>query len=727
MNLTNSQKKTVDSLFLAYHNRLQNKEVWFKAPTGSGKTFMSSELISRIFLEELTSDEKTIVIFATISNAELPRELARKLTMYKKFHQFNDYKIEHVVSPSKANLNLEDINDFVLEDNKVFVFGTSSFGANTLFHSNKTLETLVDNAKANNFNIVFIRDEAHIGAKEKISKADLKNFDQILFSNSVFAIKMTATPSSENLVIELDPNDLANDDLFLLKNNMVKTKLEPEISNEELIDSAISEFKKSKKDYSKLDDLINPAMLIQVMNEDDYKKDPIKNRLFHEGLELLEEKLSKAGLKYLKYINAPVVKGTKVPATLEYASRKDSQIDAIIFKVGPATGWDIPRANTLLQLRNVSSESLNIQTLGRIMRNPYKNLEFNEITDKYYLYSNYQKPTRFSTAYYLKEQFKNKKMISGYINQESRTIYQNYSWYFNNVIEYIQSNSFINKLKDSSQEDFSYETVKYSGSKVINLIPNHVFLKIYNDKKVKELDKELNISDFFPTLNEVSNNNNIDFEKTLFYFIKSASKLREIKSKNSDWMKSDEPYELNMEVGLLDYYSIWVDNDNPKKVNTSQILNYGYMQIGEEKDIQYLDSEPELSFFKKFINVISEEQREGINFYAKMPTLGSKVYFEYYSKSDRKISKSYMDFSIEYKGKIIMVEVKSKDSDYNPEKTKDLLLAYNKYMEKFSDKNISLVLYEYDKNEDTNFVTLWMDDEWREGASFREAFDYLLK
>jgi type III restriction enzyme len=59
----------------------------------------------------------------------------------------------------------------------------------------------------------------------------------------------------------------------------------------------------------------------------------------------------------------------------------------------------------LLQLRNVSSESLNIQTMGRIMRNPIPTLEKNSITNKYYLYSNYQESTRDIYSYSLKKEY----------------------------------------------------------------------------------------------------------------------------------------------------------------------------------------------------------------------------------------------------------------------------------------------------------------------------------
>ncbi len=91
-------------------------------------------------------------------------------------------------------------------------------------------------------------------------------------------------------------------------------------------------------------------------------------------------------------------------------NRNHDPTDCIIFKIGPATGWDIPRACMFLQLRNVCFKSLNIQTIGRIRRNPYPNLIKNEVTDKYYIFSNAPKDNSLDYAVYqykVKEKFDN--------------------------------------------------------------------------------------------------------------------------------------------------------------------------------------------------------------------------------------------------------------------------------------------------------------------------------
>ena len=409
MVLTPTQKKAVDKLINAYHGSSnEDKIVCFKAPTGSGKTFMASEFISYVLS---CSEERVIIIFMTISAAELPKQLATKLEQYRKYHAFSDYKIEFIDSPSKGELKIEELKEFQIENNKVFVLGVSSFGKNTLFHEYHTLDNFLDQLKRLNYKLIFIRDEAHVGGKP--NDVDVNSVTGKLYDASSFSIEMSATPKSTERIIEITYEDLEDGDrpkcllkksnaiedlsdeidkwrkkINHIKDNSISASISEEndmISEEELIDFALWKFKESQKEYEKLELGIRPALLIQVKN------DAEKKESFRQYLELIEKKLNENNLKYLVYLSKDKrigkIKGSyNLPATLKYASNNDSEIDVIIFKTGPAAGWDIPRANTLLQLRNVQSETLSLQTLGRIMRNPYPGLEFEKTTSKYYVY-----------------------------------------------------------------------------------------------------------------------------------------------------------------------------------------------------------------------------------------------------------------------------------------------------------------------------------------------------
>ena len=69
-----------------------------------------------------------------------------------------------------------------------------------------------------------------------------------------------------------------------------------------------------------------------------------------------------------------------------------------------------------------------------------------------------------------------------------------------------------------------------------------------------------------------------------------------------------------------------------RKGDTSSFINYGYYPIQENisrKKIQPLDSKPGLNFFGEFKRSISSRQREEIKFFARLPTLGWGVDFDY--------------------------------------------------------------------------------------------------
>ncbi len=723
MQLTNSQQTTVQKLFKAFINKDRHSFATLKAPTGSGKTFISSELVSRILEYQNSRDRKTVVVVATVSNADLPKQMARKLNNYIQYHQYQNYRVQHIHSPSKSKSNKsEDIPEFSLENNMVYVFGTSSFGKNTLFYQNKTLEIFINQLKHYQYDLIFIRDEAHIGKKE-LSKDLLKNFDETMKSAATFTLEMTATPKCDINFVEMTAKDLELDNQFLLKTKENKSKISEDSTNGEIIDDAIKKFKEVKKEYQKLQNIIiNPAMLIQVSNQPSLIIDPEKHELFNKGLEMLESKLKKAGLIYLKYLESkPEVFGANVEPTLKYASQIDSHIDAIIFKVGPATGWDIPRANMLLQLRNVSSETLNTQTLGRIMRNPYPSLVKNNITDNYYLWSNFQKSTRDQATYRLKDEFKDLELPSGYIDEESVSFVKSKKDYLAEAKEYIKSKEFEIKLKDTAA--FTSTSIvydEYGTGLGTNIIPNHIYLKIHNIKKGRKLEESLHIIELKDVLHKVAIKHKVHFEIAKYVLLSLSAKLNEIKNHAAKWMKLNEPWKIKKTNKLIPYYSVWKDNNNLKKIETDWFENYGYLQVTGYEDEQFLDSRPELEFFKRFKSALKANKiKEGIEFFAKLPTLGSKVFFEYYNEDLGRISKSFVDFVVKYKGKIIFVEVKGyAEQDKNPEKTQMLLSAYKKYAFAEDNKNIDFAVFMYDGKTKNTILSCKIGDKWMKKTSF---------
>ncbi|EFF41489.1 DEAD/DEAH box helicase family protein [Mycoplasmopsis alligatoris] len=537
MQLTSSQLRVVNELFEAFKNK---EEVCLSAVTGSGKTFISSELISRIFAYNNLKMIKTIIVVGSISNADLPKQFANKLISYQKYHDYKNYSIMHVESPSTSKNTVKDYVANKLDgnvNNVVYVLGTASFRKGSIFVERNILGNFIREIQNNRTQLVYIRDEAHIQGKHE-SKQTVEALDGHMRQQSDFLMEMTATPKKNKKIVTLSAEDIKNDgDKNLLKFQPVRLEFDTsELSEEKFIDEAIKQFKESKKEYAlKIDENINPAMLIQVINDSEIDKE--KKIFFEKSLELLEKRLQSAGLVYLKYFGAKnTVVGANRPNTLEYASKNDSDIDVIIFKIGPATGWDIPRANTLLQLRNVSSNTLNTQTVGRIKRNPLKNLKYNSVTDKYFIFSNFKEDANGVGIYQLKEEYKEKKYIVGRINRNSSKIIKSQVEYSNKVINYINSIEFKEKIYEYETNGYYYDKEKIGNSQKINYINNYFELKIYNLNRYNEHQENLMLFLFNKTLEEFAHKNQKNIEKIKYVFVNSIHKLQEFLQTSNRWV-----------------------------------------------------------------------------------------------------------------------------------------------------------------------------------------------
>jgi len=217
----------------------------------------------------------------------------------------------------------------------------------------------------------------------------------------------------------------------------------------------------------------------------------------------------------------------------------------------------------LVQLRSICSETLNIQTLGRVKRNPYPNLKFNEITNKYYVYSNYQERSRELEGYKLKDKFKNRIFYQGTINKDNRELV------FNNYYKYIQEiindNFFIQLCKKYSflsmleypdySENYITEKRSYNFSAKL-YIKNKIQLRIFiNDKILKN-----NILFSNHVMNIIENfaeKNVIERDIILYTIIKDyISRFKDALTNSYKNNRNKEKFKLTNSVKAQEFYQI---------------------------------------------------------------------------------------------------------------------------------------------------------------------------
>ncbi|WP_337904231.1 DEAD/DEAH box helicase family protein [Mesomycoplasma ovipneumoniae] len=751
MELTKSQSNAVEQLVEKTTSYLTSSEeiktklkngIYFEAPTGSGKTFMILNYIDELIKWNKKYIGKEIVfVFVTLSSAELPKQTQERFNKYKIFIDNKNLNIERIESPSNLTGTAEfDKNyQFFAKPDSVFIMGGASFKSNSILREQGAIEAFLSEIKRKRQILIYIRDEAHIGDINKTSKGkkdkedkedkedkDGKSFEEEMQQNATFILKMTATPKPDFPLVRLSEEDLINDtDLSGLKRiTLLKAKkrhncgLESgkDYDNEQILEIACQKFKEIKKQYNdniKEPDLvgINPAMLIQI---DSKTKKYVEK--FYENEEKIIKILEKYNLSWVKYFENKKESNLRQKSnfTLRDISKDMSSVDVIIFKIGPATGWDIPRACMLVQLRNISSFNLGVQTIGRIKRNPCPkyDLKLDSIAHKYFIYSNVDPVKKNVHKLFLKNEYKNDILISGQIEfpgtpVENRSKIINEDQYYNNFENEFDSDPMRKKVKKTFEnrlgeyeDDYnankfiSIDTEEYGSARLIkSKISNIVELELTIIRLKNNLKKYFTckIEKFFDQMKQEflkdKKTNKQTGKKTneeqildLIILLKYGRELARIYKKTIKDQVENAQYKLIFKERLPEEIEF---NNTKKDKSVKTNDSFAYEKIDDKKsknnktskDNLPLDSKAEKFFAQELIKI--SKKKKNIRFWAKNPA-HTKLGFQYINGNE--IANSYPDFLVSKNGNYFYFEIKNY-KDYDSKKTQLLISGYNKYFE----------------------------------------------
>ena len=320
-------------------------EITFKAPTGSGKTYMMADFMSRVIAES----PNIIFLVSSLSKGDLAQQNYEKFVEYKEKNNFpnlNPYLInsniageERLYIPTEYNVYLLP-RDLYKKGGRLMQGGMSAF-----------LEDLVWSSKT----IVLLKDECHIATN---------NLDNLSKSYFYKIINFSATPK---LARGQHPDvEIKNEDAENVK--LIKTIL---WGNEtDTVADALAKFEEVKENYRNLLG-VNPCLIIQISN-----KNKADEELRNQIMPALD---ARPDIKWMLIVDNDkqcdtndVFKAKKLPIAKwkDYAKSNTATIDVIIFKMVITEGWDIPRACMLYQIRDTQSKQLDEQVIGRVRRNP---------------------------------------------------------------------------------------------------------------------------------------------------------------------------------------------------------------------------------------------------------------------------------------------------------------------------------------------------------------------
>lgn len=362
--------------------------ITLKAPTGSGKTYMTEK-----FICELTKQPDWVqdVAFVWITFSDdlamqsrdkfmdyFPTSLPGRLLTIQDFQQgamrerdilFMNW--QKLVSRSAENRVLRRPDDERNEKESGFYF-----------------EDVVELTHAEGREFILIIDESHKNVTDAAVRDVINPIDPKII------LKVSATPESEptasdvnNLragFVEVNRQDVI--DAGMIKRELVCQteedikKRDNEDLDELLLDLAMERRKMLVEDISKFGMNVNPLVIIQLPNNssvdasDQTKEEIVMDYLTSHGVE---------PSRIAKWFT-----NEKKPSGLE---DNDSPYDYLLFKMAAGTGWDCPRAQVLVMLRDIQSETFQTQTIGRIVRIPVRGEQGSAVFQTGYIYTNYSR------------------------------------------------------------------------------------------------------------------------------------------------------------------------------------------------------------------------------------------------------------------------------------------------------------------------------------------------
>jgi type III restriction enzyme len=380
--------------------------VVLSSPTGSGKTIILTALMERLLFGGEGTDPDPEAVFVWLSDSpELNVQSRDKIASSSKFKPSQLVIVEPPFSQEK------------FEPGKIYFLNTQKLGKDSLLTKTgdgrdfTIWDAIQNTATAKPGSFFLILDEAHRGMTESprareqavtIVQRFIKGEESVGLSPIPLIVGMSATPERFAKVIEggtrtkreavINPEAVRSSGL--LKDRIVL--YHPEVrqpSDWSMLAAAAGrwrEYRKSWKAYCEREGLpsVTPVLVVQV--EDGDEKVLTKTDL-RTAVSVLEKELGPFVDGALAHcfqedkdlnLNGHVIR--KIEASRIQAN---DEVQVVFFKMALTTGWDCPRAETMMSFRRAADHTLIAQLVGRMVRTPLaRRIEGDEFLNTVALY-----------------------------------------------------------------------------------------------------------------------------------------------------------------------------------------------------------------------------------------------------------------------------------------------------------------------------------------------------
>lgn len=378
--LKNYQRDAVDELkqyiSIGFKSK-SRKEVVFKAPTGSGKTFMAASLF-----EEIAEENPSVnfcILWACPGKGELHKQSFDAVKTYLGGNPVCSLLEDDFFGTRKYIKDKEIV--FINWEKIIQKDKETGKWVNNLMKDQEGMNFIdvIEKTKQNGTRVILVIDESHIGASQKARIQEFIN--TIIIPNIV--LEMSATPLNNHIDVEIEAQKVVDEgmikeDVIVNQGINKEDKTLAEQDSELLVlQKGYDKRQEIVEEYNKLNIAVNPLVLIQIPNVDEgeAKKLVIKDFLREKGITEDNGKLKFWCDDKGNFDKKAIKKNNDIT---EY----------LVFKTAVATGWDCPRAHILIKFRDGKSETFETQTIGRILRTAEAKSYDNYLLDNAYIFTN---------------------------------------------------------------------------------------------------------------------------------------------------------------------------------------------------------------------------------------------------------------------------------------------------------------------------------------------------
>lgn len=409
--LADIRMKTAEAMG-SYHRTHAPQVVSFTAPTGAGKTIIMSALIEDILFGDDQYVEQPDAIIVWLSDSPQLNEQSK---------QKIDSKADKIRLSQCVTVSEESFDKEMFENGHIYFLNTQKLSVTSKLTKNgdgrtyTIWQTLANTVREKSDRLYFIIDEAHRGMQgREASKATtiMQKFLKGSSSDGIppmpVVIGMSATTQRFNALVEgtsstIHKSIVTTDEVRasgLLKDRIVITYPEEGTVNNDMaiLQAAADDWKEKWEHWTQYCfeqhyAYVNPILIIQVLNG---TGDALTDTNLDDCIAKIEERTG------FKLENGQVVHtfgGTTATLTVNGLEVRyeepsniadDRNIRVVFFKENLSTGWDCPRAETMMSFKHASDATYIAKLLGRMVRTPMQmHIQVDDVLNDVHLYLPY--------------------------------------------------------------------------------------------------------------------------------------------------------------------------------------------------------------------------------------------------------------------------------------------------------------------------------------------------